>query len=56
MLEFTRIDGSKILINKGSIASVYLDGEYTVILYSGGNKQRVKETYDEIKQLLSNKS
>lgn len=53
-LELTRLDGSTILINKNSVVAVYSDDEYTVILYSGNNKQRVKETYNEIKTLLSN--
>lgn len=52
-LELTRIDGSKILINKSSIDAIYIEyNNEVVIVYSGGNKQRVKESYDEIKSHL----
>lgn len=51
-LELTRLDGSKILINKNAIDAVYLEyNNETMIVYSG-NKQRVKETYDQVKSHL----
>lgn len=51
-LELTRPDDSTILINRNSISSVYSYNDYTVVMYSGSNKQQVKETYDQIKSML----
>lgn len=52
--ELTRLDGSVILINKSSIVSVTTYGSNAVILLSGGNRQEVKETYDQVKSILVN--
>lgn len=51
-IELTRPDDSVILINKGSIVSVVTYGDNTVLLCSGGHRQEVKETYNQIKALL----
>lgn len=55
-VELTRPDDSVILINKGSIVSVVTYGTNTVLLLSGGHRQEVKETYNEVKSLLVNNS
>lgn len=53
-IELTRPDDSVILINKGSIVSVVTYGTNTVLLLSGGHRQEVKETYNQLKTLLNN--
>lgn len=53
-IELTRPDGNTVLINKSSINSVMTYGTNTVLLFSGGYRQEVKETYDQIKSILKN--
>lgn len=53
-IELTRPDGSTILLNKTSIVSVVTYGTNTVLVLEGGQRQEVKETYEQLKSILVN--
>jgi len=51
MIQFTKLDGNPVLVNTDSIKHIEKSGD-TIIHYLNGDTIMIKETIDELEQLI----
>lgn len=54
-IELTDMHGKKFLINLGAARTIVPDNEHTLFSFSGGVSTAVKESYDEVADLIAGK-